>query len=195
MHMEIVITNAERAAGRYKRRCWWANYEDMRQEAIVAQLETIDRGTYDPSFGRPLAAYLWTVAMYAVQRLVHKASAPVSTSHRTRNLVGLYRAPTEMQGEDGSSYQNPALNDAHTSSEEKATAQDRANRVRARVVELVGEQAAEFAFSVMTHEWRPSEVADEHGVNVKIVYAAQRRIANTLIEDRRLYDLWKESNG
>lgn len=192
--IETIQKNAMKAAALYKRRCWWASYDDMVQEALVAQLEAQERGTYDESFGRPLSAYLWTVAMYAVRRLVHKASAPVSASHRTDKLIGLYRTPVELEGEDGGTYENPALSDDVLNTEVGVTAQDRHRRVRERVVELVGAQAAEFAFTVMTHEWRPAEVAEANGVPIKMVYAAQRRIAGALIEDRRLYELWKESN-
>lgn len=192
--LDVMQQNAAKAASLYKRRCWWASYEDMRQEALTAQLEAHARGNFDESFGRPLSAYLWSVAMYAVRRLVHKASAPVSTSHRTERLLGLYRTPTELEGEDGGTYENPALSVVVGSTDSRVTAQDRARRVRQRVVELVGEDAAEFAFLVMTHEWRPNEVAEANGVPVKVVYAAQRRISNILIEDRELHQLWRESN-
>jgi len=194
MSLTIIQQNAAKAASLYKRRCWWASFEDMQQEAITAQLEAQSRGTFDASFGRPLSAYLWSVAMYAVRRLVHKASAPVSTSHRTDNLIGLHRDALELTGDDGVARENPALAGTVRSTESAATAQDRASRVRSRVIELVGERDAEFAFCVMTHEWRPAEVAAAAGVPATAVYTKQRRISNTLIEDRVLYDLWKESD-
>jgi DNA-directed RNA polymerase specialized sigma subunit len=194
MPLEIIQQNAARAAARYKRRCWWTSFEDMEQEAITAQIEAYSRGTFDESFGRPISAYLWSVAMFAVRRLVHKASAPVSASHRTDVLIGVYRDALELTGSEGGTVENPALPREPQATETRMSAQDRARRVRARVVELVGANEAEFAFCVMTHEWRPREIAEESGVSVQVVYKMQRRISNVLIEDPVLYELWKASD-
>ena len=192
--LEIMQNNAAKAAGIYKKKCWWASYEDMVQEALVAQLEAHDRGNFDESFGRPLSVYLASVAIYAVRKFVHKSSAPVSTSHRTANLIGLHRSPVELTGEDGSTYQNPALNREESSSERREIAQDRSRRVRTRVVELVGENATVFALTVMTHEWRPAEVAQSGNVLIKDVYRAQRKIAKVLLHDPELLELYRESD-
>jgi hypothetical protein len=193
--LTIMQENAAKAAALYKRRCWWTSFEDMEQEAIMAQLEAHSRGHFDESFGRPISAYLWSVAMFAVRRLVHKASAPVSASHRTEVLLGVHRDALELTSPDGSVRENPALptSTPHTA-ETHMSKHDRASRVRLRVVELVGVQEADFAFCVMTHEWRPNEVAKSADVPVRVVYSMQRRIANVLIADRTLYELWKESD-
>lgn len=144
MLLDTIQQNAARAAARYKRRCWWTSFDDMEQEAISAQLEAHSRGTFDESFGRPLSAYLWSVAMFAVRRLVHKASAPVSASHRTEVLIGVYRDPMEFTGPDGGVVENPALPSEPQTIETRMSAQDRARRVRERVIELVGVQEADF---------------------------------------------------
>lgn len=188
--VEIIQRNASRAAACYRRRCWWADFDDMRQEAIAAQLKAERGRTYDEELGRPLSAYLWSVALYAVRRLVHKASAPVSTSHRTENLLGLYRAPTELHLEGGHVIPHPAL--PSRNAEDEAIAQDVDTRVRLRVVELLGTETARFALEVMTHEWKPQEVAEANGVPVRVVYAAQRRVADVLYSDDVLRSIWEE---
>lgn len=188
--VEIMERNATKAAACYRRRCWWADFDDMKQEALTAQLKAERAQTYDPEIGRPKSAYLWSVAMYAVRRLVHKASAPVSTSHRTENLIGLYRAPTEYKAEGGGWMPNPAMPTGNAETE--MIAQDRAARIRARVVELLGPDSARFALEVLTHEWKPREVAEAHGVAVSVVYAAQRRLSSVLYADDVLQSIWEE---
>jgi len=187
--LEVIEANAVRIASLYKARCWWASHEDMAQEARRAQLEAYRKGGYDEAFGGGVRRYLWAAGWMAVQRVLHKASAPVSTSHRTSNLIGLRRVPTAYTvGEVV--VENPEL--PTLDGEAAAIAEDRRRRVQERVVALLGPEAAEFALGVMTHEWAPREVAEAHGVPVATVYAVQSRLRNILIGDRALYELWRD---
>lgn len=186
--------NASKIAAKYKRRCWWASYEDIKQEAIRAQLEAARNREYDPSEGN---GYLWMAGTYAARKFVHKASAPVSASHRTEKLIGLYRAPLEFVGESGAKYDHPKLQEQAraVNPEESLAREELVGRVRKRVVELVGAEAAAFAVYVMSHEWRPREAAEANGVPVRNVYVAQKQIAQVLRCDPQLRALWKESVG
>ena len=175
--------NAKKVAGAYKKKCWWASYDDMYQEAWCAQLGAL-RG-FDQSWGRPVAADLYSVAQYAVRRLVHKESSPVSASHRTDVLIGLHRAP------DGVSEDIVA----HTPPPDVcAVAFERVGLVRERVVSLIGEAGATFAFAVITDEWTPRDVAAANNLPVTDIYAAQRRVTATLSRDRELLNLWKDGD-
>lgn len=186
----IIEKNAKKVASLYKRKCWWASHEDMTQEALLAQHQAVERKLYDETFGGNEARYLWATAVHAVLRYVHKTSAPVSTSHRTSNLIGLRRVPTALEGEDGGMYDHPEL--PTLDGEKTLIAEDHRKRVHARVVELLGEDGAEFALGAMTHEWKPREIAEHHGVSISVVYAAQSKLRSVLISDRALYELWRE---
>lgn len=188
--LEVIENNAVRIASLYRAKCWWASHEDMAQEARRAQLEAWKKGGYDESFGGGIKRYLWAAGWMAVQRALHKASAPVSTSHRTSNLIGLRRAPTSYTVEGDAVVENPEL--PILDGEALVIAEDRKRRIQERVVELLGAQGAEFALGVMTHEFAPREVAEHHGVPVSVVYDAQSRLRNILIADRHLYELWRE---
>lgn len=183
MSAEIIHKNAVRAAGAYKRKCWWADYDDLYQTASLAQVEACR--TFDESWGRPLAAYLWRAAILATRTAVHKASAPVSASHQTENLLGLYRDTLDaphVQLESGETV------------EELFGEYERARRVRERVTVLVGEQAMEFALGVITDEWKPREVAQAWGVPAQRVYSEQQRLIGILAGDVELCELWREGN-
>lgn len=180
---ETIAENARKVAGAYKKKCWWASYDDMFQEAWVAQAESVHR--FDESWNRPIGAYLYSVAQYAVRRLVHKDSSPVSASHRTEVLIGLHRAP------DGVSEN---ITENNPTPDACAVMCERVGRVRARVVDMVGESGAQFAFAVISDEWTPREVAAANNVAVTEIYAAQRRMTATLSRDQELLHLWKESD-
>lgn len=189
---EIIEVNARKAAALYKRRCWWASVEDMQQEARTAQLEALERGGFDESWGRPLSAYLWTVAFYAVRRLVLKASAPVSTHYRLDKLIGLHRSPTEFVGESGEVRE--VLVSSAQDAESLVEAHRCAQRVRARVETLLGARNAAFVFGVMTGEYRPEEIAEAHSMPLQRVREAQKHCRKVLQDDAVLFDLWRDAS-
>lgn len=183
MDLALIDRNASRAAGRYKRKCWWVDYDELHQVAALAQVEASPK--FDPSWGRPLEAYLWRAAFIAVRTAVAKASAPVSSrSQPQRDLRGLYRAP--LPEDTGAPLHAALVEEPHV------VRYDRARRVRERVTSLFGEQSLEFALGVLTHEWNPRDVAREHGVAVTEVYAARQLMTQRLAADEVLLQLWKE---
>lgn len=180
-----VTKNASAVARRYKRRCWWASVEDLEQEAIRAQVEALEKSTFDPERGTPSGAYLWAVALYSARRLLLKSSAPVSTEHRMDNLVGLYREV--VPDGDGSI-------EFHLDSfEELVHRRDLARRVRERVLALVGAQCAHFALAVISDEVSPADVAAHNQVPATAVYEMQKAIKKVLEHDQVLNDLWRSS--
>lgn len=94
MNFVLCDAVAGRAARWYKRRCWWAEEEDLRQEAWRACVQA--SRTFDPERGTPEEAYLWYAAVYAVRLYVLRQSAPVSAAkNRAQELRGVMRAPLE----------------------------------------------------------------------------------------------------
>lgn len=193
----MISDNAARIAWRYSRRCRWASFEDIHQEAMLAQVTALN--TYDPSHesSAPLGAYTYISARRAVVRLVMRSGAPISATHRATNLLGVRAVDimTDVAEDSGAMFDqeraevsatNP-FDASHTHREEWAY------RVRVRLVELVGVEWAEFALLALTHEFLPAEIAVEHDVSRITVYRAAARLKLELEKDPALAQLWKEA--
>ena len=84
-----------RVASRYQARCWWADLDDLKQEAWVAVLEA--KETWDPNFGVPLHGYVWRAASRRLGNYLWEQSVPVSAWKRHGNLLrGVKRASVEV---------------------------------------------------------------------------------------------------
>lgn len=78
----------------YARKCWWAEEEDLRQEAWIAAHEA--RKTWDPARGK-IAPYASTAIRRALGTFLIRASSPVSSSwHARHELIALKPAPVEV---------------------------------------------------------------------------------------------------
>lgn len=169
MDTDEVLKMAAQAAARYKARCWWADVDDMTQEAAEAILRA--RRTHDPRVGVPVGAYCWRAAMLTLRRWAWKASAPVSASaHKLTELRGLHRAavPEDL----------PALGRPDQLVGE-ARRRERIWRIARQVAGDDDEHTAQYVF--MDHE-RP------RGLDPTAVARVRRK----LLASADLYDLWKE---
>lgn len=175
--MQLIVKNAGVISYRYKEKCWWASREDIRHDAIVAQLHC--RSTYDGV--RPDVRYMWRAAVLAASSSVKRASSPVSSLKDADFLLGLYRAPLEAGEQDERESQHDLL-------EQK----DLIERIRARVRLLLGDETLTFAIDLLTGEFRPADVAEEHGIPINEVYLCVKKIKNALASDPELYRMWKE---
>lgn len=175
--IDVILQQADRIAKRYKRRCWWVSEEDVRQEAIEAQLRAVPK--FDEQWGRPLCAYLWRAAFIAARRSVLKASAPVTAHYRLDVLIGLQRAPITELTE--SAYSAQGGDNA-----------ERAGRVLTRVVESLGEKEAALVVGAWVEGWTPEEIAEANGVEPRRVRFALRVLEGKLQRDPILRTMWKE---
>lgn len=173
--LKTITKNADKVAKRYKRRCWWADVEDLRQEAIVQQLDAWRR--FDVSQGVALEGYLFRVAVYAARRALLKASAPVSASHRLDVLVGLYRAPVQ---EDSAGIAKDAEHAFF------------ARQVEDRLVRCLGADRAAFTISMIVEGWSVREVAEANNVTSKDVTQELARAQGMMRADSTLHLLWRE---
>ncbi len=147
--LAAIVSNAQKAARCYKRRCWWAEVEDLEQEAVRAQLEALPK--FDPTYHIDQNAYLWIVALYSVRRFVLHASSPVSGSkHRPENMIGMHRAALEECADMG----------AFDHTEDEVLRVLFAQRVRARVCSLLEAEDAEFALGVLSQVWSVRETEE-----------------------------------
>lgn len=180
----VLYKNAKQVVAFYKRRCWWVSSEDLHQEALMIQLDAaqrfnpakvIDRHTSDEI---DLERYLYAAATYGVRRLVLKASAPVSASHRLDVLKGLYRA-------------GPLREDiadvAHNA--ERAYC---ARQVLDRLVRCLGEDGAQFALSMIVDEWNAQDVARANATSPTEVLREMMTLRGKLLSDSVLHQLWQE---
>lgn len=194
-HHDKIRSNAHKAAMRYRRRVWWADVEEMVQEAIKEQY--VAARTFDPR-GRTnpddyFGAAMYRIATIAIKNMLCKASAPVSALHRPDNLKGLTSVGLMQPNESGiGERERPEL--GHSSTPELHAAESQLSRfVRSRVVHLLGEDGAEFAMAMLTGEFTPAEVVEEHDIAPETVYTTIRRMKDTLSTDRVLYDIWREA--
>lgn len=84
-----IINLAHAVAAAYRRRCRWADWDDMVQTATEAII--VSQQYFDPRAGLPEQAYRRRAAVLATKRMLWLESAPVSG--RVAVLRGLYRAP------------------------------------------------------------------------------------------------------
>ena len=140
-----VIELATRMARQYKRRCRWANVDDLRQQASLTICEAAR--TYDPRAGDFLG-YAYKACQYSLGAYLRSARLPIEIS------------PTLLDGVHMDGWENAYLE------------HDWRERVRARVTELV--QAIEdgnLALRVLLCEKAPREVSDDR---VRVYRAVQR---------------------
>lgn len=82
---------ANQLAQAYRRRCWWAELPDLRNEAWIALLEAYRNPTRDP--GRPLRPYLYRAAALRLRNFTLANSSPVSERQKKLHLLkGITRA-------------------------------------------------------------------------------------------------------
>lgn len=173
---------AARVANRYARRVFWADPDDLEQEAMVAALNAVQ--LYDESMGIPFAAYVARACMRQVGRAVLRASAPVSSRRRDKRLIGLQRVPLCEELEEAAPWADAVLVDA-----------DWKFRVHEQLDFVLnagqGDQAR-VALRVLLDEEKPARVAEELGLPVARVYKITERARSRLAGNECLFHMLKE---
>jgi Sigma-70 region 2 len=188
-----VLRIARAVAARYKRRCWWADAQDLASEASQAVLEAQER--FDPQVGIPFSSYAARAASYAVQDYLWKQSSPVSGGgHDPRRCIaGVHRAPLDAPlraGPDGAARVRPELwvwdDDPLVEAELEAWRLSVRERIR-----VLAEQVkdGDLAVEVMVRGRAPQEVIRETGRNA---HRAVERVRRMMREDYPMWSLWME---
>jgi DNA-directed RNA polymerase specialized sigma24 family protein len=184
MNQDIVIERvAAKSARKWKRRVFWADPADLKQEALMACYEAIK--TYDPTTAIPLGAYLWQACAWHLRKWCWQQSAPVcAPHHKLHELKGIHREP--VRPEEVFITRGP-YEDLHEKQGTRA--------VREQVSFVLGDMPSGKleARLVINLKWSPSEVAAALNVPVKQVYQDTKRGRRALADNRMLYDLYKES--
>lgn len=178
MDHDEMASIARRAAARYARRCWWADKQELEQEAWVAMLRA--RKTFDPQVGVPFGGYAWRAVVVSLSSYLWRQSAPVSAGDRDlEELAGIHRAPLEA-----------AANVAQALDVEELVDCVRRARLVRDVIDLHDEDG--HARAVLLGERRPQEVARESAGDVSQVYRSTQRARSALGTDAELWYAWRD---
>lgn len=172
---------AEKVARRYCRRCWWANFDDVKQDAWHAIVQATR--PFDPDYGLPFEAYAMRAAFRWVRGPLWKESSPVSSSNLDK-LRGLHRAPIEAIET------HEAPNDP-----EREVALLEWRRHVAKIINhevSVIDVPMSAVIDVITKERKAAEVASELNISVGQVYRAVARARDEIASSRKLYEEWRE---
>lgn len=174
------MTNAALAksvAAAYRRKVWWADREDLEQEAAL-QIVDAERN-FDPRVGVPRTAYLRRAAVLGCRNALLAASAPVS-ARRKEELKGLHRAPLTDEHVD------PA-----PGPEEEVGRARWLNAVADRLFALAMEdEEVAVGLQMLRMEVQPSTYAERSGLPRKVLYRCRRKAKEAVARDRQLFELW-----
>lgn len=188
---------ATKAAHRFARRVFWADVDDLKQEALTVAVKAF-KG-FDRAVGVDLEAYLWIVCVRQLGKYCWRNSAPVSEAeHQLRNLKGVHRAALDTKQEllftSGTGSLHPNLV-AKERTDALLEEKQWTEAVRAQVDYLLEQYTPEerkVAVNVIVHKQQPRVVARRSGRKVTEVYRIARRAKTALAENLLLYELWKE---
>jgi DNA-directed RNA polymerase specialized sigma24 family protein len=171
--MESVVQSVARG---YCRRSWWAERDDVEQEARLAVLDA--RPHWDPRVGVPLSAYLRKAVRRTVGRYLWALSSPVKA--RYGEGAGLHRAPVE-----------DVFADPRPAPDEEADRERWHARVLARLYEIASsDPCAGIGLEVMLLEIPVREYAARTGLTRREVYACEKVARSIVSEDPELFGLW-----
>lgn len=170
---------AAKVARRYARRVWWADADDLQQEATTAALKA--ETTWDPAPGVPLEAYVWRACALHLRTYLWRQSSPVTeTWHRLSTLRGVHRATLdELQD-------HATEKDTFDLVREKQWVES----VREQLYYLISEER-EIIMRVLLGDERPEKVAAETGLPVRSVYKLTRGARAVISKNALLHHLLK----
>lgn len=178
---------ARAAAAFYRRKCWWADFDDLVQTGQLAIVRALEN--YDPTIGVPVDGYCWGAMMRALERVLWRDSSPVSGgSHRPREAyAGLYRAA--LPPEDMTCAVAPFV---ETRTPERLVSDA---EWEARVRERLAAISLPEIVDVMLDPSRVEEAARKLRVSKKQVRVAVNVTLNRASTDSTLHDLLRERAG
>lgn len=165
----------ERVVRRYRRRCWWADAEDMRQEAAVAGL--LAMRSWDPRVGVPWRAYLRRAVSRWLSGYLWRQSSPVSGT-RGEEARGLHRAPL-----------SDALVDRQPRPDEALVEAEWVQAVQARLALVAVKHGLDLGLRAML-SGDPEEWARREGVPRAVVQSEVRKVRSSLAGDAALLRLF-----
>lgn len=198
--LELIADVAARASKRYARSVFWADPEDLKQQALLAALSAARPGLWDERVGVPFEAYVWRACMNSLKTYLWRNSSPVSeTDHRLETLRGVHRASLgELNTDDGTAVLGTVM-EAHLESfpevdelvDQKMWVEEARDQLSFLLIERQGVRAAELALRVLIDGEKPSQVAAEASVPPEVVYRASCTAKKHISQNVMLYSLWE----
>ena len=183
-----ILKLSSEVAWKYKRRCWWANLDDLKQQASMAICEA--ENTYDPEIG-DFGGYAYKACQYAISRYLWCSGKPVEHQHRPARLRDVSSIETDASPNGGMHCRQRVLTDLIFESWDNSYfEQDWRERVRARVMLLVRHiEDGDLAFRVLFNDETPSDVLFDDTTRV---YHAVQRVKVAISGDIEMYRLWRD---
>ncbi len=177
---DTILKIAHDVARRFKRRCWWADMDDLTGEASRIVLEA--SRSWDPQVGVPFWGYAHTAAVRGLGAYLWQQSAPVSEkAHRRKDLAGVYK--TDVNKIDEEKFAD--VPDAGELLDETRWR----DRVRHQIERLAAVTPnGHLAVQVLVHEIQPADLEAPRSEIYRAVHLVRRKIK----EDYDLYYLWDE---
>lgn len=189
----------EEVARGYRRRCWWADMDDMRQEAMLELAKSLPKRDRSQA----LAPWVRTIAVRAMRNLLWRASTPCSAPQHpeTKHVEVLrtqQRAAPPPEGAplpvDGPDVQLPAEGEEHPSPEALVMGRRFVLRLREELHRVLLHDGAHghLALEVLLFDTPAPEVAEAEGVEVTRVHRAVAAAKRRITHDAALRSMWLE---
>jgi DNA-directed RNA polymerase specialized sigma24 family protein len=197
VELSICRRVVEEVARGYRRRCWWADMDDMRQEAMLELSKSLPKRDRE----QPLAPWVRTIAMRAMRNLLWRASTPCSApQHPEMKHVAVLRtqqreappaegAPVPVDGPD---VQLTAEGPEHPSPEALVMGRRYTLRLREELqrVILADDRTGHLALEVLLYDAPAGEVAEREEVEVVKVHRAIAAAKRRITHDATLRAMW-----
>lgn len=186
---------ARYVAGRYAARCWWADAQDLEQQAWAVVLEVLREypPTYpDGNLNRDVfGATAHVAAMRQLSRYLWRQSSPASAADcELRELAGVLRAPIGQLGHVRDSSKLVELMSRQLPIDEVVWYSEARGKIRARVEDLCGrDELVRAGLSVLLDGEAPREVVEATGLDVWSVYKTTEWMKGKIRVDGKLRDL------
>lgn len=194
VELSICQRVVDEVARSYRRRCWWADVEDLRQEAFLELAKSLPKRDRSQA----LAPWVRTIAMRAMRNLLWRASTPCSApqhpeAHHVEVLRTQQRAAPPPEGApvpvDGPDPQLVA--EDHPSAEALVMGKRYVLHLRAELHRvLLRNEHGHLALEVLLYDASAPEVAEREGVEVTKVHRAIAAARRRITHDATLRAMW-----
>ena len=202
---EVCARVARQVAGRYARRCWWADRTEVEQQAWAFVLEVREQNMPLGPDGQPdvnaFGAWAWSAAVRRMSRWLWRQQAITSApDKKVKEMRGQRRMSLDGSPETGSqralgSVEQLALqfSDPRPSVSEQAERTVELERLVERLRELMGDTPlTQAAISVVIGGEAPLEVAQRTGLPVRHIHKTGDRLVEHARSDGELGVLLRE---
>jgi len=197
VELSICRRVVEEVARGYRRRCWWADMDDLRQEAMLELAKSLPKRDREQA----LAPWVRTIAIRAMRNLLWRASTPCSApqhpeTHHVAILRTQHREAPPVEGApvavDGPDPQLTTGGPEHLSPEALVIGRRYTLRLREELhrVLLSDEAGGHLALEVLLYDASAPEVAEREGVETSRVHRAVAAARRRITHDATLRAMW-----